>query len=266
MHPSSFRLSTAAAIAAALATAGSGCVTRTVYVVDDRPSTRVAAAQEPVAVAPQAAPQDAPQAPQYAYEDDAGISDPYDFVQPLTPYGSWVQYPGYGLVFVPSRAVVGANFRPYTNGHWEHTEWGWTWVDHHPFGWATGHYGRWFYDANYGWAWLPGTQWGPAWVTWRNGGGHIGWAAMPPGSYYGSNYSVYDTSWVFVSTGNFGATYVGSYVVTGFDGELTYAGTPGVYILRTDPGETTNLFAQEPGKAEELFTALKADLARGRSR
>lgn len=215
MHPSSFRLSTAAALAAALATAGSGCVTRTVYVVDDRPSTRVAPAEAPVAVAPQAAPQYAPEAPQYAYEEDAGISDPYDFVQPLTPYGSWVQYPGYGLVFVPSQSVVGANFRPYTNGHWEHTEWGWTWVDHHPFGWATGHYGRWFYDANYGWAWLPGTQWGPAWVTWRNGGGHIGWAAMPPGSYYGSNYSVYETSWVFVSTGNFGATYVGSYVVTG---------------------------------------------------
>jgi arylsulfatase A-like enzyme len=39
-----------------------------------------------------------------------------------------------------------------------------------------------------------------------------------------------------------------------------------LYNLRTDPGEVTNLFVQEPGKAEELFTALKADLARGRSR
>jgi len=39
-----------------------------------------------------------------------------------------------------------------------------------------------------------------------------------------------------------------------------------LYNLRTDPGEVTNLFAQEPDKAEELFTALKADLARGRSR
>ncbi len=39
-----------------------------------------------------------------------------------------------------------------------------------------------------------------------------------------------------------------------------------LYKLRNDPGEAANVFSQEPGKAEELFTALKADLARGRSR
>ena len=39
-----------------------------------------------------------------------------------------------------------------------------------------------------------------------------------------------------------------------------------LYNLRTDPGEVTNLFSQEPDKAKELFTAPKADLARGRSR
>jgi len=39
-----------------------------------------------------------------------------------------------------------------------------------------------------------------------------------------------------------------------------------LYNLRTDPSEVTNLFSQEPGKAEKLFVALKADLARGRSR
>ncbi len=39
-----------------------------------------------------------------------------------------------------------------------------------------------------------------------------------------------------------------------------------LYNLRTDPGEATNLFLQEPDKAKELFAALKADLARGRSR
>ena len=35
---------------------------------------------------------------------------------------------------------------------------------------------------------------------------------------------------------------------------------------RREPGEAANLFSLEPGKAEELFTALKADIARGRSR
>ena len=39
-----------------------------------------------------------------------------------------------------------------------------------------------------------------------------------------------------------------------------------LYKLRTDPGEAANLFAQEPEKAKELFAALKADIARGRSR
>ncbi|MEI7947255.1 MAG: arylsulfatase [bacterium] len=39
-----------------------------------------------------------------------------------------------------------------------------------------------------------------------------------------------------------------------------------LYNLRIDPGEATNLFTQEPDKAKELFTALKADISRGRSR
>jgi arylsulfatase A-like enzyme len=39
-----------------------------------------------------------------------------------------------------------------------------------------------------------------------------------------------------------------------------------LYNLRTDPGESTNVFAQEPDKAKELFAALKTDIARGRSR
>ena len=38
------------------------------------------------------------------------------------------------------------------------------------------------------------------------------------------------------------------------------------YNLRTDPGETTNVFTHEPDKAKELFAALKADIAHGRSR
>jgi arylsulfatase A-like enzyme len=39
-----------------------------------------------------------------------------------------------------------------------------------------------------------------------------------------------------------------------------------LYNLRTDPGESTNVFNKEPEKAKELFTALQADVARGRSR
>ena len=51
--------------------------------------------------------------------------------------------------------------------------------------------------------------------------------------------------------------------------ETTAKGATGkfqLYQLSNGPGEATNLFAQEPAKAMELFTALQADIARGRSR
>jgi hypothetical protein len=207
----------------AAALGADACATRTVYVVDDR-DRDVVIADRP---APVARPAPAPVVAQsvsvgvgggggyVAYEQQAGIVDNSDFYAPLASYGSWFYYPGYGNVWRPSVAVVGSRFRPYTHGHWEHTEWGWTWVDHHPFGWATGHYGRWMYDSSYGWVWVPGTQWAPAWVSWRTGGGYVGWAAMPPGSVYGGRYSVYDTSYVFVSTGNFGVGYVGGVLIGG---------------------------------------------------
>ena len=212
-----------AAAAAATVLGLSSCVTRTVYVVDDRdrpPPMAQAQAPAPapvVSVSIAAAP--------VAYEADVGIVDESDFYEPLSPYGTWVAYPGYGRVWRPSVTVVGASFRPYTHGHWENTEWGWTWVDHHPFGWATGHYGRWLYDSNYGWVWTPGTVWSPAWVTWRTGGGYVGWSAMPPGASYGGSYAVYDTSWVFVSNRHFGSAYVGGVIITGAGYRTCYSST-----------------------------------------
>ena len=193
------------ALALTTALAGSACVTRTVYVVDDRDDAPLPAAPRATASAE----------PAPRYEDDAGISRVEDFYEPLSPYGRWVHTPLYGMVFIPSAAVVGAGFRPYTHGHWVQTEWGWTWVDHHPFGWATGHYGRWYYDTSYGWVWVPGTAWAPAWVSWRTGGGYVGWAPMPPGAAFGGVYTVYETSWVFVSYSSMGVGYVGSALVVG---------------------------------------------------
>lgn len=194
-----------AAPALVLALAQAGCVTRTVYVVDDRDDDPIPATARATASAE----------PPPRYEDDAGIRRVDDFYEPLSPYGRWVSTPAYGMVFVPSAAIVGVGFRPYTHGHWVNTEWGWTWVDHHPFGWATGHYGRWYYDASYGWVWVPGTVWAPAWVSWRTGGGYVGWAPMPPGAAFGGVYTVYDTSWVFVSYSSMGVAYVGNALIVG---------------------------------------------------
>ena len=106
------------------------------------------------------------------------IQSDEDFYQPLSPYGQWVVAGDYGRVWRP--ANVDAGWRPYANGHWELTDDGWYWESDEPWGWATYHYGRWELSAGYGWIWVPQTEWAPAWVEWRQGGGYVGWAPLPP--------------------------------------------------------------------------------------
>ncbi len=121
------------------------------------------------------------------------------FYNSLQPYGQWIDYPQYGYVWVPQ---VGRDFRPYyTNGYWVMTEYGNTWVSDYDWGWAPFHYGNWTYDDYYGWIWVPGTTWGPAWVSWRNGGGHYGWAPIAPGISVNvaiGNYNCGPDWWVFI--------------------------------------------------------------------
>src|SRR5260221_1504162 len=48
--------------------------------------------------------------------DDSADMDPAalsDFREPLVPYGTWVDDPTYGTVWVPSAEVVGPDFVPY---------------------------------------------------------------------------------------------------------------------------------------------------------
>jgi hypothetical protein len=94
--------------------------------------------------------------------------------------GSWVDVADYGYCFQPDVAVGNTNWRPYGDGYWAYTDVGWTWVSYEDFGWATYHYGRWIRLEDYGWCWVPGYEWGPAWVSWRTGGDYIGWAPLPP--------------------------------------------------------------------------------------
>ncbi len=106
-----------------------------------------------------------------------GEVDASFFYTNLAPYGHWIEHGSDGWVWAPYDLASG--WRPYTRGHWVMTDDGWLWVSDEPFGWATYHYGRWNYDSQYGWLWVPGYDWGPAWVAWRNGGGYIGWAPLP---------------------------------------------------------------------------------------
>jgi hypothetical protein len=100
------------------------------------------------------------------------------FYDQLSPYGNWVNYPGYGYVWMPN---AGPDFRPYaTNGNWIYTDAGWTWASNYSWGWAPFHYGRWFFENGYGWIWIPGNEWAPAWVSWRGGNDYYGWAPLGP--------------------------------------------------------------------------------------
>ncbi|MBC8155639.1 MAG: hypothetical protein H7Z72_22350 [Bacteroidetes bacterium] len=132
---------------------------------------------------------------QPGYGNQSGYGNP-DFYSDLAPYGQWVQTPEYGNVWIP-RAE--ADFQPYaSNGHWIVTEYGNTWVSDYAWGWAPFHYGRWYRDAYRGWAWVPGNDWGPAWVSWRSGGGYYGWAPLGPGINVGGNFNIAPNFWTFV--------------------------------------------------------------------
>src|SRR5262245_13837885 len=138
----------------------------------------------------------------YGPEDEPFYGD-------LSPYGEWVYVSGPGWVWSPS--VVTAGWEPYRLGHWVLTDCGWTWASDEEFGWAVYHYGRWHADARYGWVWVPGTDWAPAWVAWQEGNGWVGWAPLPyqvrwsPGAgldWGGVNVGVVlgPSSWRFVET------------------------------------------------------------------
>jgi hypothetical protein len=107
-----------------------------------------------------------------------------DFYEPLRPHGEWVVIGSYGRCWRPAR--VDASWRPYCDGHWERTDSGWYWASNEPWGWATYHYGRWDWSVEFGWFWVPHTQWAPAWVWWRQGGGYVGWAPLPPSARIGA--------------------------------------------------------------------------------
>ncbi|MEY2429716.1 MAG: hypothetical protein QOJ40_2601 [Verrucomicrobiota bacterium] len=131
-----------------------------------------------------------------------------DFYEPLAPHGEWVVVGSYGRCWRPGH--VARDWRPYCNGRWENTDAGWYWVSDEPWAWATYHYGRWDFTDQYGWYWVPQTQWAPAWVSWHEGGGYVGWAPLQPSvtvsvnGYVGFNQShVSPRAFVFVKQGQF---------------------------------------------------------------
>lgn len=105
------------------------------------------------------------------------------FYNSLNSYGEWMELDNDVYAWHPYN--TGRYWQPYTVGRWVWSADGWYWDSYEPFGWATYHYGRWYYDDFYGWIWIPDDQWGPAWVEWRYSDDYIGWAPLPP-------YAVFD--------------------------------------------------------------------------
>jgi len=135
------------------------------------------------------------------------------FYDDLSPYGTWVQSPEYGFVWVPN---VAPGFTPYsTNGYWVYTNDGWTWVSDYSWGWAPFHYGRWYNDPSHGYMWVPDNEWGPGWVTWRRSEGYYGWAPIGPGVSiniaYSNGYNVPYNQWTFVHDRDFGRRDIHNY-------------------------------------------------------
>lgn len=129
------------------------------------------------------------------------------FYDDLSPYGYWVNNPGYGYIWIPD---YGPDFVPYySNGYWVFTDFGWTWVSYYQWGWAPFHYGRWAYDDLYGWFWVPDDIWGPAWVSWRMSPGYYGWVPLGPNISFAlaidGSYNPPANYWVFVNTNYMGS-------------------------------------------------------------
>ncbi len=113
----------------------------------------------------------------------------------LSRYGQWIYVPAWGKYAWRPRGVA-RTWRPYRDGRYVFTGFGWTWMPREPWGYAPCHYGNWGYLPKYGWLWAPGRRFAPAWVRWGQTGNTVGWAVIgpngqivvPPAAIYGSPY------------------------------------------------------------------------------
>jgi hypothetical protein len=143
----------------------------------------------------------------------------------LSQFGTFVQHQTYGEVWIPS--VTPPGWHPYPACHWVNTrQYGWYYDDKTPWGAIVHHYGRWTWDVNVGWFWVPGAEFSPGWVIWRTSLQWVGWAPMPPDEdienasparYNDADY------WIFIETAKFSR---------GCDETIVVAGQPTIALVQ----------------------------------
>lgn len=93
----------------------------------------------------------------------------------LSDYGTWSEDDTYGTIWTPNDEA----FVPYaTDGRFADVGGDLVWTSDVAWG-TTLHHGRWV-RCKERWRWVPGSEYGGAWVTVRHEGDRTSWAPMPP--------------------------------------------------------------------------------------
>jgi hypothetical protein len=153
----------------------------------------------------------------------------------LDDHGRWVFVSGIGWSWRPT---VSVGWRPYYNGRWHRARTGsLTWVSYDPWGWGTYHYGRWAYDPGFGWVWVPGYGYSPAWVYWWYGSSYVGWA---PSGWWDCHRNYYDWAYRPYRNSDFGFGFHGRIRVGEMDlRPWTFVDSSGLISNRIDRAALT---------------------------
>ncbi len=83
-------------------------------------------------------------------------------------YGEWVWDDFCGYVWRSSYNdyYPWGNWQPYYYGSWRELNGQLFWVPEEKWGWVPYHLGVWLWSKKYGWVWMPGSAFAPAWATW----------------------------------------------------------------------------------------------------
>ncbi|HYC89709.1 MAG TPA: DUF6600 domain-containing protein [Thermoanaerobaculia bacterium] len=176
----------------------------------------------------------------------------------LDEHGRWVHVSGIGWSWRP---FVSAGWRPYYNGYWHSRNGCLTWVSYDPWGWGTYHYGRWAHDPGYGWVWVPGYGYSPAWVYWSFGSGFVGWA---PAGYWDCYRPYYNWAYSPRYTARLGFGFYGRMRLNELDlRPWTFIDSRNVISNRVDRAAlTADAVKQRLGRQRDGFVTVAGGAAR----